>query len=82
MLHFHLIANFIRLRTQGINRRAFTGIQHLGLDIGFINDLTHFAAKRIDLTHQMTLRTAADRGVTGHQSDAVQTNSEQNGIHA
>ena len=82
VLHFGLIRLLIRLRAQGIDRRALACVQHFCLDIGFIDDLAHLAAQGIHLTHQMPLGAAPDGGIAGHHSDTIQRNGKQHRSHA
>ena len=41
-----------------------------------INAAPHLAAERIDLPDQVSLRTAADAGIAGHQGNTVHADSE------
>ena len=71
-LHFLVVGVFIRLRAQALHRRALTDVEHTDLQSRLIGNQTHLSAKRVDFPNQMSLRRTADRGITGHKSDAVQ----------
>ena len=74
--HRTTIFTFICLRSQGMNRRSFGPIQHLGLNKCFVNIFPHLTAKRIDLSHKMSLRTSSDIWITGHQCNRIHTYRE------
>ena len=80
--HFLCIFPFIRLSPKRMNRRPFRYVQHFGLNIGFINILSHFTAQCIDLPHQMPLGAAPDIRVTRHQCHTVHTYGEQDRFKA
>ena len=64
----HLIAVclFIRLCTQRMNRRSFGAVEHFWLNKCFINILSHFTAKSIQFSYQMSLGTATYIWITWH----------------
>ena len=66
----------VDLSSQGMYRRALAPVEHPALQGGGIRRQTHHAAQCIHLPHQMALGGAADAGVAGHVSDAVQAEGE------
>ena len=81
VFHFLVVSCFVRLCPQRVHSGAFACIQHFGLNIGLIDILAHFAAQCVDFTNKMAFGAAADGGVTGHHSDAVQTDGKQHCFH-
>ena len=77
LLHAKLIGFLILLRAQSMDSRAFSRIQKTILQSRLIGIDRHGAAKRIDLTHEMALCGAADRGIAGHECDIVQGKRRQ-----
>ena len=53
-------------------------VQHFGLNKGLVDILSHFTAKCIDFTHQMSLGRTADVRITGHHGNAVHIHREDN----
>ena len=80
--HAVLICLLVCLRTQGVDSRPFAGVQHTALQESVVNSQCHFAAKRIQLPHQMSLGTAADDRVAGHQRYAVHVKGNEHRINA
>ena len=71
-LHLAAVGGTVHLRTRREYRRTFGPVQHAGLDRRKIGHLSHNAAQRIDLTHQLTFCRTADAGVTGKICQLVQ----------
>ena len=65
-----------------MHRRPFGSIQHSRLDKGLINILSHFTAKRVDLSYQMTFAGPSDIRIAWHQRYTVYTYSKNNSFHA
>ena len=76
-LHAKLIGFLILLRAQSMDGRAFSRIQKTILQSRLIGIDRHGSTKRIDLTHEMALCGAADRGIAGHECDIVQGKRRQ-----
>ena len=53
-------------------------VQHFGLNKGLVDILSHFTAKCIDFTHQMSLGGSANVRITGHHGNAVHIHREDN----
>ena len=81
-LHHFLIAPPIRLRAQGVHRRALAAVEHPVLDAGLVRRLRHLAAERVQLPHQVALAGAADGRVAGHVAHAVEIDGEADRVHA
>ena len=82
MLHVLLIFPPVGLRAQRVYRRALSEVQHPVLDAAAVRRFGHFAAQRVELTHQMSLSRAADGGVAGHVADRVEIDREDDGRKA
>ena len=62
--------------------RALTEIKRSGLKSCLIGCSAHFSAQSIYFKHQVSLRGATHRRVTGHIAYRVKIRSKKNGIHA
>ena len=74
--HAAAVLRLVRLSTQGMHRRPFGHVQHLGLDKGAVNILAHLAAQRIDLPDDMSLGASADIGIAGHERNTLHTDGK------
>lgn len=72
LLHIDVIALPVRLHPQGVDGRAFAAVEHPALNKGSVRRLSHLAAQRVDLPHQMAFGGPADRRIAGHVGKAVQ----------
>ena len=70
--HAGLVGGLVGLGAQRVYRRPLAGVEHAGLQKGVVDGAAHFAAQRVHLAHQMSLRRAADGRVAGHHGDRVQ----------
>ena len=61
---------FVALGAQRLYGGSLAAVEQANLDQGAVGVLTHFAAKGIDLPHQMSLGRTANRGIAGHERDA------------
>ena len=61
-----MVLNAVCLNSQTVDSRAFSAIEHTTLNKALIRSLTHFSAKRVDLSYQMSLCSAAYRRITRH----------------
>ena len=52
--HGPAVVRFIRLGAQGMDGRTFRLVQHLGLDEGPVDDLSHLSAQGVYFPHQMS----------------------------
>ena len=59
VLHIFRVFAAVNLGAQGMHRRTFAAVEHTRLDFGFVRRLAHFAAERINFTHQMPFGGAA-----------------------
>ena len=66
-----LVVFLVRLGAQGMDGRAFAGVEHPYLDSGGIGIHPHLASQGVQLPHQMPLGRATDGGIAGHQGDIV-----------
>ena len=82
MLHVLLIFPPVGLRAQRVYRRALSEVQHPVLDAAAVRRLGHFAAQRVELTHQVPLSRAADGGIAGHIANRVEVDREDDGRKA
>src|SRR5215472_8170884 len=71
LFHSNAVHLFVALCPRGPHSRAAACIQESKLYTHSIRDLTHDAAKSIDLTNKVTFCYAPDRGITGHLSDEI-----------
>ena len=76
-LHGAAVAGAIALGARRADRRAARGVEDLELDRRAVGVAPHLPAERVDLTHQMALRGAADGGVARHLTDRVEVHREQ-----
>ena len=74
--HFTDIILFIRLGPEAVHCRSFGPVDNFALNIGLIYIFAHFAAERIQLAHQMSLRASADIGIAGHKGNTVHADSK------
>jgi hypothetical protein len=65
-----LVQSAIGLRPGPAHRRSFAAVQDFEMDPGHVGGPSHQPVQRIDLSHQMPLADAADRGIAGHLADA------------
>jgi hypothetical protein len=65
------IESAISLDPRPADRTAFAGVEHAAMDRSSVGGATHDATHRVDLTHQMSLADAADRGIAGHLAEIV-----------
>ena len=70
--HFTVVCVFIRLRAKGLHSCALADVEHTDLERRLIRNDTHFPAKRVNFTDEMSFRCTADRGVAGHKADTVE----------
>ena len=82
LFHMIVVLYSICLNPQTVYRRTFSAVQHTALNKAGIGSLTHFAAKRVNLTHKMSLCSTADRRIAGHIRNIVKRNSEKHGFCA
>src|SRR5689334_5376461 len=80
--HLAAVARTISLRPRRLHGRPARTIQQTKLNSGAINHSTHDAAERVDLTHEMSLRNAADGRVTRHLTHEIQIKSNKPGFRA
>ena len=71
VLHVRRIFAAVYLSTQRMYRRALSAVEHTALQGTGVRRATHLAAEGVDLTHQMTLRRAADRRIARAVADRV-----------
>ena len=76
MLHDFGIFPPIDLRAQGMHRRALAQIQHSALNGAGVRRLTHFAAKRVNLTHKVALRRSSNGGIARAVAHRVEIDGE------
>ena len=62
---------FVALGAQRLYGGSLAAVEQANLDQGAVGILAHFAAKGIDLPYQMSLGRAANRGIAGHERDAI-----------
>jgi hypothetical protein len=67
--HDVVVGVAVALRARRAHRRPLAGVEHPELDAGLVRDDAHLPAERVDLTHQLPLGEAADRGVARHAPD-------------
>ena len=75
-LHGKTIFLLVSLRARSPDRGALAPVQDPELDAGPVDDPRHLPAQGIDLLHEVPLGKAADRGVAGHERDAVQVHGQ------
>ena len=80
--HALLVFPFIGLSAERLHRRAFGGVEQTHLDLSGIGIDAHLAAEGVDLPYHMALGGPAHAGVTGHESDMVEAQRQQKGLHA
>ena len=71
------IGLLVALRAQRLHGGPLAGIEQAHLDEGAVGVAAHLAAERVDLAHEMALGRPADRGVAGHQRDAIEVHRQQ-----
>src|SRR5438477_352012 len=66
MLHGELVELLVRLGAGRVHRWTFCAIEHAELNAAGVGHLAHLAAESVDLTNDLPLGHAADRGVAAH----------------
>ena len=66
-----MIKIFISLPAKALHRRALAAVKHTDLQKRFICVYTHFAAKRVDFTDNLTFCSSADGRIARHKGYAV-----------
>jgi hypothetical protein len=80
--HFGPISHAVGLCPRGLNGRSARAIQQTKLNAGAIDDASHNAAERIDLSNEMPFRDSTNRGVTRHLTDEIEIQCDQSGLSA
>ncbi len=78
--HLKGIHLLVRLAAEGVDGRTLRSIQHFGLEKGLVDILPHLPAQGVNLENQMPLGRAADVRITGHESDRIHGNRENDGL--
>ena len=76
LLHMLLIAPPVGLRAQRVDGGTLAEIQHPILDAAGVRRLSHLAAERVQLPHEMTLARPADCGIAWHIPHGVEIDRE------
>jgi hypothetical protein len=79
-LHAKLVGLLVALRARRPHARALLGVEHPKLQARKVRRPTHFAAQRINLPDQMTLRQPTDGRIAGHLPDGIAVNGQQEGL--
>ena len=82
MLHILSVLRTVRLCAQRVHGRALAAVEQTILNARRIRCTSHFAAKRINFTHQMSLCRAANGGITWHIADGIQIDGKNNGFQS
>ena len=70
-LHNPAVLVPVRLRSERVDGRALSAVQHPVLYGCSVRRLSHLAAEAVELAHEVALRRSAYRGVAGHIAHRV-----------
>ena len=79
--HAPAVLRLICLGPERMHRRSLRDIQHLRLNKGLVDILSHLSAQGVDLPDQMALGGSSNIGIAGHQRDAVHTDREHDRLY-
>ena len=79
--HLARVHLLVRLSSQRVNRWSLGLIQHLRLNKGSVYIFSHLSAQSVPLPHQMSLRTASNIRIAGHQGNAVHADGKNHRFH-
>ena len=82
VLHILLVFPPVCLSAQGVDRRAFSAVEHPVLDAAGVCGPAHLPAEGIQLADQMPLSGPADGGVAGHIAHGVQIDRKDDGFQS
>ena len=77
LLHVKVVLRPVGLHPQAVDGRTFASVEHPALDEAPVGGNPHHPAQRVDLPHQMTFGSAADRRVAGEVRHRVQRQGKQ-----
>ena len=72
LAHPDAILLFVALCSRRPDSRPAARVQQPKLDSDLVGQLTHDAAKSVDLADEMSLGNTADSGITGHLCDQIE----------
>jgi hypothetical protein len=82
LLHPYAILLLVALRARRPHGRPARRVQQAELNSYRVGDLAHYAAQRVDLAYEVTLRDAADGGIARHLRNQVGIHGDHRGAQA